>query len=133
MEAICAELFITTDDGSYGRKGFVTDTLKELFDKIEMSTHTQYPGIVYAIGPVGMMKAVAEFTKGYNIKTVVSLNPIMVDATGMCGSCRCAVGGKTVFGCVDGPDFDAHQVDFAELQRRLSLFKGQEAISNERR
>jgi NAD(P)H-flavin reductase len=73
-----------------------------------------------------MMQTVAEFTRAYNVKTIVSLNPIMVDATGMCGSCRCTVAGKTVFGCVDGPDFDGHQVDFKELKRRLKLFEGEE-------
>lgn len=122
MKAVCDELFITTDDGSYGRKGFVTDTLKELFSVIEKSTHTKYPQLVYAIGPVLMMRAVSEFTRGYHIKTIVSLNPIMVDATGMCGACRCTVGGKTAFGCVDGPDFDGHAIDFDELQKRLNLF-----------
>jgi len=126
MRVVTDELFITTDDGSSGRKGFVTDTLKELFGVIEKSTHTKYPGLVYAIGPVPMMKAVSEFTKGYQVKTIVSINPIMVDATGMCGACRCTVGGKTVFGCVDGPDFDGQQIDFDELQARLNLFKTQE-------
>jgi ferredoxin--NADP+ reductase len=126
MRETCDELFITTDDGSYSRKGFVTDALKDLFDVVEKSTHTKYPDLVYCIGPVPMMKAVSELTKNYGIKTIVSLNPIMVDATGMCGSCRCTVGGKTVFGCVDGPDFDAHQVDFEELEKRLKLFKNQE-------
>ena len=126
MRKICDELFVTTDDGSYGRYGFVTDILKELFDVIEKSTHTKYPDLVYAIGPILMMKAVSELTKTYQIKTIVSLNPVMVDATGMCGSCRCTVGGKTVFGCVDGPDFDGHLIDFDELEARLNLFKDQE-------
>jgi len=126
MKNVCAELFTTTDDGSYAKKGFVTDVLKELFEVIEKSTHTKYPGLVYAIGPVPMMKAVCEFTKAYQIKTIVSVNPIMVDATGMCGACRCSVNGKTVFGCVDGPDFDGHALDFDELQARLNLFKNQE-------
>lgn len=129
MKGICDELFVTTDDGSYARKGLVTDVLKEFLEVIEKSTHTKYPNLVYCIGPVLMMKAVSELTKNYNIKTIVSLNPIMVDATGMCGSCRCTVGGRTVFGCVDGPDFDAHQVDFDELEKRLSLFKNQEEQS----
>lgn len=126
MKLICDELFVTTDDGSYGRKGLVLDVLKELFGVIEKSTHTKYPELVYVIGPVPMMKAVSEFTKSYSVKTIASLNPIMVDATGMCGACRCNVGGKTVFGCVDGPDFDAHQVDFGQLQARLNSFKNQE-------
>ena len=122
MREVCAELFIATDDGSYGRKGLVTDILREYLEVIEKSTHTKYPARVYCIGPVAMMKAVSELTKGYNIKTIVSLNPIMVDATGMCGACRCTVAGRTVFGCVDGPDFDGHQVDFDELQKRLKAF-----------
>ena len=126
MQKVCDELFITTDDGSYGRAGFVTDVLKELLEVVEKSTHTKYPALVYAIGPVPMMKAVSELTRNYGIKTIVSLNPIMVDATGMCGSCRCTVAGKSVFGCVDGPDFDAHQVDFEQLQARINLFKEQE-------
>lgn len=126
MRSICDELFITTDDGSYGSKGLVTDVLKQLFEVIEKSTHTKYPGLVYCIGPVVMMKAVSEFTRNYQVKTVVSLNPIMVDATGMCGSCRCTVGGRTVFGCVDGPDFDGHAIDFDELQKRLTLFQQEE-------
>ncbi|MDD5596095.1 MAG: sulfide/dihydroorotate dehydrogenase-like FAD/NAD-binding protein, partial [Candidatus Omnitrophica bacterium] len=126
LEKVCDELFITTDDGTLGRKGLVTDILKELFSTIEKSTHTKYPELVYAIGPVVMMQAVADFTKSYQVKTIVSLNPIMVDATGMCGSCRCTVGGKTVFGCVDGPDFDGHQIDFGELAKRLKFFKEQE-------
>jgi ferredoxin--NADP+ reductase len=132
MQGICDELFVTTDDGSYAKKGLVTDILRELLEVIEKSTHTKYPGLVYCIGPVLMMKAVSELTKNYNIKTIVSLNPIMVDATGMCGSCRCTVGGKTVFGCVDGPDFDGHQIDFEELQKRLKLFETEEKRSNEK-
>lgn len=126
MKGICQELLITTDDGSYGQKGFVTDILKELLSVIEQSTHTKYPNLVYCIGPVMMMKAVSELTRSYKIKTVVSLNPIMVDATGMCGACRCSVAGETVFGCVDGPEFDGHKVDFNELAKRINLFKEQE-------
>ncbi|MCU0665907.1 MAG: sulfide/dihydroorotate dehydrogenase-like FAD/NAD-binding protein [Candidatus Omnitrophica bacterium] len=120
------ELFITTDDGSLGRKSLVTEPLKELFSSIEKSTHTKYPDLVYVIGPVVMMKAVSDLTKEYSIKTIASLNPIMVDATGMCGSCRCSVDGKTKYACVDGPDFDAHKVDFNELSQRLRLFNTQE-------
>ena len=127
MKLVTDELFITTDDGSYGRKGFVTDILKELFSTIERSTHTKYPELAYSIGPVPMMKAVSRLTKEYNIKTIVSVNPIMVDGTGMCGSCRCKVEGKTVFGCVDGPDFDGHKLDFDELESRLKLFKEEES------
>lgn len=118
IQKVCDELFITTDDGSYGQKGFVTDILKNILNG--------QTGLVYAIGPVPMMKAVSELTRNYGIKTIVSLNPIMVDATGMCGSCRCTVAGKSVFGCIDGPDFDAHQVDFEQLQARINLFKEQE-------
>jgi ferredoxin/flavodoxin---NADP+ reductase len=132
MRKICDELFITTDDGSAGRKGLVTDILKGLLESSERSTHTIYPGIVYAIGPVPMMKAVAELTRGCGIKTIASLNPIMVDATGMCASCRCTVAGKTVYGCVDGPDFDAHEVDFDELQKRLRTFKDEEGKADAR-
>jgi ferredoxin/flavodoxin---NADP+ reductase len=129
MKNVCDELFITTDDGSAGKKAFVTGTLKDIFTVIEQSTHTQYPDLVYAIGPVPMMEAVASITRAYNVRTIVSLNPIMVDATGMCGACRCSVNGKTVFGCVDGPDFDAHQVDFKQLNQRLRQFKDQERIA----
>lgn len=126
MKQVCDELFITSDDGSYGRKGFVTDVLKDIFTAVEKSSNTKYPDLVYAIGPVPMMKAVSNFTKGFGVKTIVSLNPIMVDATGMCASCRCTVAGKTAYGCVDGPDFDGHQVDFNELEKRLKLFEKQE-------
>jgi len=126
MKDVCDELLITTDDGSYGHKGFVTDVLKDFLEVIEKSTQTKYPALVYAIGPVVMMQAVSELTKVYGVKTIVSLNPVMVDATGMCGSCRCTVDGKTVFGCVDGPDFDGHKVDFKELEKRLKLFVTQE-------
>ena len=132
LRLTCDELLVATDDGSYGRKGLVTDVLKDLFAMIEKSTHTVYPGLVYCIGPVPMMRAVAEFTRSYSIKTIASLNPIMVDATGMCGACRCHVAGKTVFGCVDGPDFDAHQIDFGELSQRLKSFKKEEINISEK-
>ncbi len=128
MQKACDELFIATDDGSYGKKGFVTDSLKDLFEVIEKSTHTKYPALVYTIGPVAMMKAVAEMTREAKIKTIASVNPIMVDATGMCGACRCTVAGKTVFGCCDGPDFDAHTLDFDELSSRLEGEKGDVSI-----
>ncbi|MDO8748353.1 MAG: sulfide/dihydroorotate dehydrogenase-like FAD/NAD-binding protein [Candidatus Omnitrophota bacterium] len=126
LRELCDEFFITTDDGSLGKKGLVTDILQDLFTSVEKSTHTLYPNRVYAVGPVVMMQAVSNLTKMYNIKTIVSLNPIMVDATGMCGSCRVSVGGKVVFGCVDGPEFDGHQVDFEELKKRLNSFKEKE-------
>jgi ferredoxin--NADP+ reductase len=125
MRASCDELYVVTDDGSYGEKGFVTDALKKVLDSGALrNIHSQVR--VYAIGPVPMMKAVSEFTRLLKIRTMVSLNPIMVDATGMCGACRCTVAGKTKFACVDGPDFDGHEVDFAELSKRLTLFKEQE-------
>jgi ferredoxin--NADP+ reductase len=118
MKNTCDELYIATDDGSYGEKGFVTDILKKILREV--------PDLIYAIGPVPMMKAVSELTRPLKIRTIVSLNPIMVDGTGMCGVCRCSVGGKTVFACVDGPDFDGHQVDFDELSKRLKLYQEQE-------
>ncbi|MFC1645852.1 sulfide/dihydroorotate dehydrogenase-like FAD/NAD-binding protein [Candidatus Omnitrophota bacterium] len=127
MKESCDELFVTTDDGSYGRKGFVTGVLKELLDK---ESDPKDGLIVYAIGPVPMMAKVSEVTKLFKVKTIVSLNPIMVDATGMCGSCRVTVAGETKFGCVDGPEFDAHQVDFKELMERLVFFKVEEECLN---
>lgn len=120
LRRICNELYITTDDGSYGTKGFVSDVLKNVLN------NQKDLSLIYAIGPVPMMRAVSELTKPYKIKTIVSLNPVMVDGTGMCGSCRVKIGDKTLFGCVDGPEFDGHQVDFNELQQRLGLFKEQE-------
>ncbi|MDP3143239.1 MAG: sulfide/dihydroorotate dehydrogenase-like FAD/NAD-binding protein [Candidatus Omnitrophota bacterium] len=120
LRRICNELYITTDDGSYGTKGFVSDVLKNILN------NQKDVSLIYAIGPVPMMRAVSELTKPYKIKTIVSLNPVMVDGTGMCGACRVRVGGKTLFGCVDGPEFDGHLVDFPELQKRLSLYKEQE-------
>jgi ferredoxin--NADP+ reductase len=112
MSGISDGLYITTDDGSYGRKGFVTDQLRELLEGA--------PGIdaVYAIGPLPMMKAVSHLTKHYGVKTYVSLNAIMVDGTGMCGGCRVTVGGEMKFACVDGPEFNGHDVDFDELMMR---------------
>jgi ferredoxin--NADP+ reductase len=118
MREICDEVYPTTDDGSYGFHGFVTDKLQELLDS------RREIDFVLAIGPVPMMKAVAEVTRPHGIKTVVSLNPIMVDGTGMCGGCRVSVGDKTRFACVDGPEFDAHQVDFDLLSRRNQAYLG---------
>lgn len=120
MRAVSDKLVITTDDGSYGTKGFVTDALKGLIDE-----GAGYD-VVVAIGPIPMMKFVCKVTKPYGIHTVVSLNPIMIDGTGMCGGCRVSVGGETKFACVDGPDFDGHAVDFDELMRRNSLYKEHE-------
>lgn len=125
MREVCDEVYPTTDDGSYGYHGFVTDKLKEIIDsgkKIDF---------VLAIGPIPMMKAIAELTRPYNIKTVVSLNPIMIDGTGMCGGCRAIVDGKPVFVCVDGPEFDAHQVDFGVLTQRNRMYNPQEKTSLE--
>lgn len=119
------ELDITTDDGSYGTKGLVTAPLVERLKK-----DTDVFEVV-AVGPVPMMAAVAEATRPFGVKTTVSLNPIMVDGIGMCGACRVTVGGKTKFACVDGPEFDGHEVDFAELRRRLAAFREQEAIAME--
>jgi ferredoxin--NADP+ reductase len=115
MRRASHELIICTDDGSYGRKGFVTEALKDVLDKGD----TQ---LAVAIGPVPMMKFVSKLTAQYGVKTIVSLNPIMVDGTGMCGGCRVTVGGKTKFACVDGPEFDGHQVDYDELMLRLQAY-----------
>lgn len=125
MAAISDRLFITTDDGSNGNQGFVTDQLKALIEE-----GTQYD-LVIAIGPLMMMKFVSQLTKEYGIKTIVSMNPIMIDGTGMCGGCRLTVGGQTKFACVDGPDFDGHEVDFDEAIRRQGMFKAEERMSAE--
>jgi len=109
-----------TDDGSYGRHGFVTDALRDVIEAGGVDA-------VYAVGPVPMMRAVAELTRPYGVPTFASLNAIMLDGTGMCGGCRVAVGGKTVYACVDGPEFDAHQVDFRELADRLGTYRDFEA------
>ncbi len=122
MAAISDELIITTDDGSAGQKGFVTDPLKKMLESGNM------PGMVLAIGPVIMMKNVAETTRPYKVPTVASLNTIMVDGTGMCGGCRVRVGDDNKFACVDGPEFDAHLVDFANLVQRQQMYKGQESL-----
>lgn len=116
----CDNLIICTDDGSYGKKGFVTDALKE-----QIENGSDYDAVI-AIGPVPMMKFVCDVTKPHNIKTIVSLNPIMIDGTGMCGGCRVTVGGKIKYACVDGPDFDGHEVDFDELMKRNSTYREQE-------
>lgn len=108
---------IMTDDGSYGEKGLVTNALEEL-----IKNGNEYDA-VFAIGPLIMMKFVCELTKKYNIKTIVSMNPIMIDGTGMCGGCRLTVGGKTKFACIDGPDFDGHLIDFDEAIERSSMYK----------
>ena len=126
MRAISDEIVITTDDGSYAKKGFVTTALQEFIDRGEKID------LCIAIGPVPMMRAVAEVTRPHGIKTMVSLNPIMVDATGMCGACRVTVGGTTKFVCVDGPEFDGHQVDFKELVMRNRAYLREEKVAMER-
>ncbi|MGC9066695.1 MAG: sulfide/dihydroorotate dehydrogenase-like FAD/NAD-binding protein [Candidatus Ratteibacteria bacterium] len=123
MRNICDKVLISTDDGSEGKKGFVTEVL---LDTLKSGEHADF---AICAGPVMMMKNVAAITKEYHIKTIASLNPIMIDGTGMCGGCRVTVGGKVMFACVDGPDFDAHQVDFDELQKRTSFYKKQEQCS----
>ncbi len=119
IKASSHELHICTDDGSYGHHGFVTDVIKEVLDKEDVK-------LVVGIGPVPMMKFLSKITKEYNVKTMVSLNPIMVDGTGMCGSCRVTVGGNRKYACVDGPEFDGHQVDFDELMLRLKAYSEDE-------
>jgi len=119
-KAVADKLHVCTDDGSYGHHGFVSDVLKQILDSDEKV------GMIMAIGPVPMMKVVANLTKPYDVPTWVSLNPLMVDGTGMCGGCRVAVGDTTKFACVDGPDFDGHRVDFENLTMRLAAYKEQE-------
>ena len=121
MRAVSDNYYLMTDDGTKGEKGFVTDKLKSLIE-----AGSQYDAVI-AIGPIPMMKFVSLTTKPYGIKTIVSLNPIMIDGTGMCGGCRVTVGGEIKFACVDGPDFDGHQVDFDELMNRNSVYKQEEA------
>ena len=117
IEKVADKVYYTTDDGTYGEKGFVTDVLKK---------HINEYDICVAIGPVIMMKNVSEITKKYNLKTIVSMNPIMVDGTGMCGACRCEVEGKPKFACIDGPEFDGHKIDFDIALKRLNIYKEEE-------
>lgn len=121
LRRFCEEVLITTEDGSLGRRGFVTDPLRERLVNPRLQ-----PQAVFAVGPVPMMRAVAELTRPWGIETIVSLNPIMIDGTGMCGGCRVMVGGKMRFACVDGPEFDGHQVDFALLADRLTTYRNEE-------
>jgi ferredoxin--NADP+ reductase len=114
-----SELYIVTDDGSYGRKGFTTDALKDLLGKEKYD-------LVYSVGPIPMMRKVAEVAKSFNVKTIVSLNALMVDATGMCGCCRVTVGGKTKFSCIDGPEFEAQEIDWDELTKRNRVYQEKE-------
>ncbi|MCL2647272.1 MAG: sulfide/dihydroorotate dehydrogenase-like FAD/NAD-binding protein [Phycisphaerales bacterium] len=129
LTQVCDAVYPCTDDGSYGFKGFVTQRLQKLIDD---SAGTNPVKVVLTAGPVPMMRAVAELTRPLGIKTIASLNPIMVDGTGMCGGCRVQVEGKMKFACVDGPEFDAHQVDFRELSDRLTAYKTHETQANER-
>ena len=126
LKRVSDEVIVTTNDGSYGMKGFTTHALQKLIDE------GRRIDLVHAVGPAIMMKFIAELTKPYGIKTVASLNPIMVDGTGMCGACRVTVGGEIKFACVDGPEFDAHQVDWDELMKRLDYYKDLEKISFEK-
>ncbi len=126
MNEISHQLFVTTDDGSYGHHGFVTDVLKQLMEDSTIKIDR-----VVAVGPVVMMKAVSDLTESQKLKTIVSLNSIMVDGTGMCGGCRATIGSETMFVCVDGPEFDGHQVDFVELMKRQSIYIDEEQQANE--
>ena len=117
IENVSNNVLYTTDDGSYGTKGFVTTVLEENIEKYD---------ICVAIGPVIMMKNICELTKRYNLKTIVSMNPIMVDGSGMCGACRCELEGKTKFACIDGPEFDGHKIDFDIALKRLNIYKDEE-------
>jgi ferredoxin/flavodoxin---NADP+ reductase len=119
MREFCESVYVVTDDGSYGKKGFVTTVLAELLKNDK-------PDLVFAIGPAIMMKKVADMTKDINVKTLVSLNSIMIDGTGMCGGCRVLVNGKTTFACVEGPEFDAHQVDFDDMIQRGNQYRDKE-------
>ncbi|MFP3981359.1 MAG: sulfide/dihydroorotate dehydrogenase-like FAD/NAD-binding protein [Desulfobacterales bacterium] len=119
MAAVSDTLHVCTDDGSYGHKGFVTEVLKDVLDNNQVDQ-------VVAIGPVPMMKFVSKMTYDYNVKTLVSLNPIMIDGTGMCGGCRVSVGDETKFACVDGPEFDGHKVDYDNLMQRLRAYEEDE-------
>jgi len=119
LKSASDEFYVTTDDGSYARKGFTTDVLGELLKKDKYD-------LVYAVGPIPMMQRVAQVAKGFNVKAVVSLNALMVDATGMCGCCRVSVAGQTKFSCVDGPEFDASEVNWEELIKRNKIYQEQE-------
>ena len=124
MRDACSELFITTDDGTLGEKGFVTNILERIMT-------TEKIDYAIAVGPMPMMRAVADLTRDKDIYTEASMNPIMVDGTGMCGACRVTVGGKTKFACVDGPDFDAHLIDFDEVINRSKIYKNEERKRSE--
>ena len=127
LKCVCSNLIIMTDDGSNGNKGFTTTALEK-----EIESGSNYDE-VFASGPLPMMKAICSITKNYDVPTLVSMNPIMIDGTGMCGGCRLTVGGETKFACVDGPDFDGHKVDFDEAIRRSRMFKSEESVSDSHR
>lgn len=126
LDGVCENLIVMTDDGSNGHKGFVTTALEE-----RIKSGAEYARVV-AIGPMPMMRAVCELTRPYGIKTIVSMNPIMIDGTGMCGGCRLTVGGVTRFACVDGPEFDGHEVDFDEAIKRSRMYRDEERQSMEK-
>jgi ferredoxin/flavodoxin---NADP+ reductase len=126
LREVADQMIVTTDDGSYGEHGLVTDALKKLLEAGETFDE------VVAVGPLPMMRAVCDVTRPLGLRTIVSLNPIMIDGTGMCGGCRVTVAGEQKFVCVDGPEFDGHQVDFGELSARLKAYREQEAIALER-
>ncbi|MBN2831583.1 MAG: sulfide/dihydroorotate dehydrogenase-like FAD/NAD-binding protein [Candidatus Omnitrophica bacterium] len=119
LKEASSQLYIVTDDGSYKRKGFTTDALKELLEKDKYD-------LVYSVGPIPMMKKVADVTKSFNVKAIVSLNALMVDATGMCGCCRVTVSGETKFSCIDGPEFEAKEIDWEELIKRNCVYQDKE-------
>jgi ferredoxin--NADP+ reductase len=123
MREVSTEMIVTTDDGSYGRRGFVTDALKDVLHEVKDVKR------VWAVGPAIMMRAVCDVTRAYGLETIVSLNAIMVDGTGMCGTCRVSVGGRTRFTCVDGPEFNGHLVDWSEFLNRLNRYTQQEKAS----
>ncbi len=125
MQKVSEHLYISTDDGSFGEKGFVTDMLRKL-----IAQGNVYDEVI-VVGPLIMMKFISLLTKEYGIKTTVSMNPVMIDGTGMCGGCRLTVGGETKFACVDGPEFDGHLVDFDEAIRRASMYKSEERVKDE--
>ncbi len=124
MKTACSELHVATDDGSLGHKGFVTEVLAEIMEKEKVD-------YVIAVGPMPMMRAVANLTREKGIKTEASMNPIMIDGTGMCGACRVTVGGEVKFACIDGPDFDAHKIDFDEVINRTKIYKDEERKRSE--
>ena len=123
LRKVSDEVYVCTDDGSYGRKGFTTDILEELLTNTGLQSGYN---MVYAVGPIPMMRLVSSVTKTFNVKTVVSLAALMVDATGMCGSCRVTVKGEVKFSCIDGPEFDAHLIDWDELTKRANIYKDKE-------